>query len=70
MNISNTDLLDILACPRCRGQLTLLHEGADDAGLACPQCHVVYPVQEGIPIMLADAAIPEEQWAQGARKAK
>ncbi len=70
MKLNNPDLLDILACPRCRGELTLLTEGADDLGLACPHCRVVYPIQEGIPIMLTEESVPEEQWRQGVRKAK
>ena len=70
MKLNNPDLLDILACPRCRGDLTLITEDADDTGLACPQCHVVYPIQEGIPLMLVEESVPEEQWNQGVRKAK
>ncbi len=56
------DLLDILACPRCRASLDLLKKDSGAQGLACGPCGVVYPVEEGIPVMLADAAIPREKW--------
>lgn len=50
-------LLEILCCPAdhdggpCHGGLT---EGAD--GLRCARCGRVYPVEEGIPVMLVDRA--------------
>ena len=58
-----TDLLDILACPVCRGALTLGAEtiapsGAPDAGevltgtLTCTACPEVYPIIDGIPNLL------------------
>jgi uncharacterized protein YbaR (Trm112 family) len=54
------ELLDILACPQCKGALTPT-PGGD--GLACPKCKVVYPVKDDIPIMLVDQAVPEGDWA-------
>ncbi|WFS62404.1 Trm112 family protein [Pseudodesulfovibrio thermohalotolerans] len=53
------ELLDILACPKCKGALTLMPAGD---GLACPACGVVYPVKDDIPIMLVDHAVPEKDW--------
>jgi hypothetical protein len=53
------ELLDILACPQCKGEL-MPKPGGD--GLACPRCKVVYPVKDDIPIMLVDQAVPEEEW--------
>ena len=53
------ELLDILACPKCKGALTL-KPGGD--GLACAACAVVYPVREDIPVMLVDQAVPEQDW--------
>lgn len=50
-------LLEILACPRCRGPVTPVGQGPVE-GLACAACRVVYPVREGIPVMLADEALP------------
>lgn len=52
------ELLEILACPKCKGKLVL-----DDAGeyLVCEACRLKYPVNEhGIPIMLIDRAEPLE----------
>ncbi|MEZ7198610.1 Trm112 family protein [Pseudodesulfovibrio karagichevae] len=53
------ELLDILACPQCKGELTPKPAGD---GLVCPKCKVVYPVKDDIPIMLVDQAIPESDW--------
>lgn len=60
MNIQ--EILHILACPKCHGDLTL--EGEPDApvGLCCQECQVVYPIQDDIPIMLIDEAIPKESF--------
>jgi uncharacterized protein YbaR (Trm112 family) len=51
----NKDILDILACPKCKGDLTLT-EGED--GLICPNCSLRYPIRDDIPIMLIDEAEP------------
>lgn len=56
MTISK-DLLDILACPKCKGTITL-NEAQD--GLICGACKLVYEIREGIPIMLIDEAKPLE----------
>lgn len=61
------DLLTILACPKCKGELTQLGEGA---GLACPPCGVVYPVRDDIPIMLLEEAVPRADWDAGKRSVK
>jgi uncharacterized protein YbaR (Trm112 family) len=49
------DLLDILACPKCKGDIQL-NESGD--GLVCPSCRLLYPIKEDIPIMLIDEAKP------------
>lgn len=54
------ELINILACPKCKGKLSL--KPAED-GLACAKCAVVYPVKDDIPIMLVDQAIAEKEWA-------
>jgi uncharacterized protein YbaR (Trm112 family) len=48
-------MLDILVCPvrECRKTLTL---AADESSLRCTGCGRVYPVRDGIPILLADQA--------------
>lgn len=54
MTISK-ELLDILACPKCKGPISL-NEARD--GLICNQCRLVYEIRDGIPIMLIDEAKP------------
>ncbi len=49
------DLLDILACPKCKGDLTLTPEGD---GLICAACKLKYLIKDDIPIMLIDEAEP------------
>ena len=51
------DLMEILVCPLCKGdlQLTVEREEGDEimAGkLVCSQCNETYPIEEGIPNML------------------
>jgi uncharacterized protein len=61
------DLLTILACPKCKGELTQL--GAAE-GLACRACGVVYPVRDDIPIMLVEEALSQADWDAGKRSIK
>ncbi len=50
------ELLDILACPKCKQKVAL---DAQSKYLVCTRCRVKYPVNEhGIPIMLIDRAEP------------
>ena len=59
----NTDeLLRLLACPKCLGDLAALTGAGETAGFACDACGVVYPVREQIPVMLVEEAIPRDQW--------
>ncbi len=51
------ELLDILACPQCKGELTLTPE---EDGLVCQACKVKYPIRDGVPVMLAEEAEPVE----------
>ena len=54
MTISK-ELLDILACPKCKGTI-VLNEAQD--GLICHQCRLLYEIRDDIPIMLIDEAKP------------
>ena len=54
MPISN-ELLEILACPKCKGDIRL---SEDKAGLICDACRIMYPIKDEIPVMLIDEAIP------------
>lgn len=56
MTIS-TELLEILACPKCKGDLRITD--AED-GLVCAKCKLLYPIKDDIPVMLIDEAIPIE----------
>jgi uncharacterized protein YbaR (Trm112 family) len=51
-------LLEILACPACKGDLEYRTE--PDEVLVCHTCRLVYRVEEDIPIMLIDEARPLE----------
>lgn len=46
------DLLKIIVCPQCRGKLVLESEA-----LLCGACALEYPIRNGIPVLLLDAAI-------------
>jgi uncharacterized protein YbaR (Trm112 family) len=48
------ELLAIIVCPVDKQKLQLL---ADQSGLECTVCHRVYPIQDGIPILLKDRAV-------------
>ena len=48
-------LLEILACPQCKGPVEV---DAEHQSLTCRQCQLVYPVRDGIPVMLIDEATP------------
>ena len=51
------ELLEILACPKCKTPVTLVKDGT---ALKCGQCHRVYAIQDDIPNMLLDEATIEE----------
>ena len=51
------ELLDILACPKCKGPV---HLNIDEDGLVCETCRLVYEIRDNIPIMLIDEAKPLE----------
>lgn len=46
-------LLSILVCPKCKGELEYR---AEEPSLVCPACRLKYPVRDDIPIMLVDEA--------------
>ncbi len=49
------ELLDILACPKCKGDIYLNDLGN---GLICDSCKLLYEIKDDIPIMLIDEAKP------------
>jgi uncharacterized protein YbaR (Trm112 family) len=51
------DLMELLCCPVCKGDLTLEAGRKDgdeivDGRLRCAHCSVDYPIEEGIPNLL------------------
>ena len=50
------DLLAILVCPKCKGELEYRTQPKED--LVCNACRLVYAVEDDIPIMLIDEAKP------------
>ncbi len=57
------DLLDVLICPACRSerdqQISLAYDEARQV-LTCSGCHRVYPIRDGIPVLLIDEATIEK----------
>ena len=54
----NKELLEILACPKCKGDITLNDK---EDGLVCGNCKLLYPIRDGIPVMLIDEALPLDE---------
>lgn len=52
MSISR-ELLEILACPKCKGCVRLREDGG---AIVCEACRLAYPVRDDIPVMLIDEA--------------
>ncbi len=52
------ELLDIIACPKCKGEVRLNEESNS---LICHTCKLVYEIRDDIPIMLIDEAKPLDQ---------
>ena len=52
------ELLDILACPKCKGDIVMTEAGD---GLICDACKLKYPIKDDIPVMLIDEATIEPE---------
>ncbi|MFQ5584638.1 MAG: Trm112 family protein [Calditrichia bacterium] len=52
------NLLDILACPKCKGDLEFRadEQRHKNGKLICNTCKLIYAVEDDIPIMLIDQA--------------
>jgi len=50
------ELLKILVCPADHAPVRLVQDGA---GLQCDQCRRIYPIRDGIPVMLIEEASPD-----------
>jgi len=49
------ELLDILACPQCKGKIEL---SEDENALLCHTCQLAYDIRDGIPVMIIEEAKP------------
>jgi uncharacterized protein YbaR (Trm112 family) len=54
------EFLDILACPLCKAPLELREKGTLEE-LVCTACRRAYPIEDGIPVLLPDAGVLEEE---------
>lgn len=46
-------LLEVLVCPKCKGELR--HDPGDEV-LVCEACRLAYGIEEGVPNMLVEEA--------------
>jgi uncharacterized protein YbaR (Trm112 family) len=51
--VIDKELLEILACPACKGEV-FLDETKEK--IVCKACGRKYPIRDGIPVMLIDEA--------------
>jgi len=51
----NKELIDILACPKCKGSLRLR---PDQSAFECDRCKLAYPVVDDIPNFIVEEAQP------------
>jgi uncharacterized protein len=49
------ELKEILACPKCKGELEFREEKQE---IVCKTCRLVYRIEDDIPVMLVDEAKP------------
>jgi hypothetical protein len=47
------ELKEILACPRCKGELEFREEQGE---IRCLACRLAYRIDDGIPVMLVEEA--------------
>lgn len=46
------NMLEVLACPKCKTEVKVVAVKDGARGLQCTNCGLVYPVRNGIPVML------------------
>jgi len=60
------ELLAILVCPKCESELEVRRApDGEEQSLDCAACRLSYPVEDGIPVMLAEEARPIRGALQG-----
>jgi len=62
----NPELLEILVCPKCKAAVR-----EKDGALLCsdPGCGLVYPVRDGVPVMLVEEATLSSRGQDGKKSA-
>lgn len=53
----DSPLLSLLACPKCHGTLT---QGTP-CTLTCAACHLTFPIENGLPVLLIEKALTTER---------
>ena len=53
------EILEVLCCPKCKGDLDYRK---DREVLICRACRLVYRIEDDIPVMLIEEAIPLEEF--------
>jgi len=48
-----SELLDILACPKCKQAIQVTDDGN---ALCCEHCRLRFPIRDDIPVLLSDEA--------------
>jgi len=49
----NKELLEILACPQCKGKIRYDEKSN---GLICDQCKLLYEIKDDVPVLLIEEA--------------
>ncbi|MDA9611996.1 Trm112 family protein [OM182 bacterium] len=55
MSFVEEKLLSLLSCPLCKGELIYERK---NARLVCSKGLLFYPINDGIPVLLVDRAVP------------
>ncbi len=53
--VLSDEILEVLCCPKCKKDLEYRKEKNI---LVCRSCKLVYKIEDGVPIMLVEEAIP------------
>ena len=56
VDMLSQEFMDLLCCPKCRGQLSQI---AAPSGLHCAACHLFYAIEDGIPNLLIEESQPD-----------
>jgi len=55
--VLSSDLKEILACPKCKGDLEFREEKRE---IRCHACRLAFRIEDDIPVMLLEEAVPFE----------